>query len=142
MNYTLAKAEYDINTKISTTIIKTDIGEFVGTSFCQEEDREYESQYFGCMIAEWKAVRKYCKAKRSIVMAQISSLQRFMARMSETKSYDKDAFWTKIYSHTLEEYYTELNKWEQNIHNINVAIILEIKKRDAGLAKLYGGNKE
>ena len=137
MKYTLAKADYNKDTKISTVVIKTDIGEFAGESKCHDEDLPFESQYFGCQIAEWKAIRKYCKVKRQIIKGQIAALQRFMHRMTETKGYNASDFWTQIYCHTVDEYFTELSLWENNIEHANTAIVTSIESRDVGLKKMY-----
>ena len=137
MKYTLAKADYNKDTKISTVVIKTDIGEFVGESKCHDEDLPFESQYFGCQIAEWKAIRKYCKVKRQIIKGQIAALQRFVHRMTETKRYNASDFWTQIYCHTVDEYFAELSLWESNIEHANTAIVTSIESRDVGLKKMY-----
>lgn len=137
MKYTLAKADYNKDTKISTVVIKTDIGEFVGESKCHDEDLPFESQYFGCQIAEWKAIRKYCKAKRLIITKQLDALLRFKSRMRETRGYDSSEFWVKIYTQTFDEYTSELLLWENNIERANTAIVTSIESRDAGLKKMY-----
>ena len=143
MKYTLAKADYNKDTKISTVVIKTDIGEFVGESKCHDEDLPFESQYFGCQIAEWKAIRKYCKAKRLIITKQMEALLRFKSRMRETRGYDSSEFWVKIYTQTFDEYMSELLLWESNIERANTAIVTSIESRDVGLKKMYKelGNK-
>lgn len=137
MKYTLAKADYNKDTKISTVVIKTDIGEFMGESKCHDEDLPFESQYFGCQIAEWKAIRKYCKAKRQIIAKQMEALLRFKSRMCETKGYNGSEFWTKIYAQTFDEYQSELFLWESNIERANTAIVTSIESRDVGLKKMY-----
>lgn len=137
MKYTLAKADYNKDTKISIVVIKTDIGEFVGESKCHDEDLPFESQYFGCQIAEWKAIRKYCKAKRQIIAKQMEALLRFKSRMCETKKYNSSEFWTKIYTQTFDEYQSELLLWESNIEHANTAIVTSIESRDVGLKKMY-----
>lgn len=137
MKYTLAKADYNKDTKISTVVIKTDIGEFIGESKCHDEDLPFESQYFGCQIAEWKAIRKYCKAKRLIIAKQLDALLRFKSRMRETRGYDGSEFWIKIYTQTFDEYQSELLLWANNIERANTAIVTSIESRDVGLKKMY-----
>ena len=75
--------------------IGTDMGQFTGLSKCREEDWGYESQYFGYELAEIKAEIDYARAKRKFYEAQMSALTQFWREMSQTRTYDMDAYWVK-----------------------------------------------
>lgn len=77
MKYKITRGEYDKNTGISTVTIDTKIGTFTGTSKIRKEDLPFESIYFGCQIAEMKAVIKMLKKQKSILSIEKETLERF-----------------------------------------------------------------
>ena len=58
-NIKLSLGEFDPTTGISMTKIETKIGTFVGTAYLQDKDKNNSSRFFGCQLAEYKAIRKY-----------------------------------------------------------------------------------
>ena len=133
MNYTLINAEYNPDTKISTVTIGTDIGPFTAVSICRKEDLPNESKYFGCQVAEWKALRQYAKAKLQLSKARISSLCSYWRVMSETRNYNIDAYWVKKLRDQIDAETKVKDLWEKRICDINAVIVTSIATRDAGL---------
>ena len=130
MNYTLLHADYNPDTKISTVTIGTDLGHFTATSLCHKEDLSYESKFFGCQIAEWKAIRKYCKAKRRLASERYEALVAFKALMEGTRNYDAHCYWAQKLRAQIGNAKIEVTKWEQCIRNANIAIVTGIEERD------------
>lgn len=93
MKHNLIETKYIDNTYYTT--IGTELGQFTGSVFCRPEDREMKSDYFGWTLAEIKAEIKYTKAKRREVLAKKEALTRFLREMSQTRTYDPNAFWVK-----------------------------------------------
>ena len=62
--YHIVNAEYNENTGFSLIKISTPIGSFFGDARLNPEDKEagYDSRFFGCQLAELRAVIKYYKA--------------------------------------------------------------------------------
>ena len=56
-------SNFDKNTGVSYTIMRTELGNFLGIAHLQDEDKEYASTYFGCRISELKAMRDYYRTK-------------------------------------------------------------------------------
>lgn len=75
--------------------IGTDLGQFSGTVLCQPENYEYESKYFGFELAEIKATLKWMSAKQAHWDARLKALTTFWRQMSQTRSYEADAYWVK-----------------------------------------------
>lgn len=128
MNYTLINAEHDFNTHISTATISTDIGLFTATSRCHKEDIPYESKYFGCRLAEWKALRMHAKAKRREALAAMNALMSFAVRMGYTRNYKPTDYYVKQLWHEIEVARSRVEKWERDIANIDMVINSEIIK--------------
>ena len=62
--YKILSSQYAPDIGASSVHIMTDLGEFSGLAKLHPEDRNYESSYTGCHIAELRARRKYWIALR------------------------------------------------------------------------------
>ena len=72
--YKLLSAEFDKKTGVSTVVIDTDYGKFVGTAKLHPDDKEFASNYTGCYLAELRANRKYIKAQKENIETQYKIL--------------------------------------------------------------------
>ena len=136
LNYTLIKAEHDFDTHVSTTVISTDIGLFSATSFCQKPDRKYESKYFGCRIAEWKAIRNYARTKRALAKAEVNALEKYANRMSHTRNFKETDYYNKLLNKEIAVAKEAVAKWEREIVMIGEVIKEEIAERDKSMAEV------
>ena len=71
----LIYSNFDEDTGISRVIIRTDLGDFEGSSKLHEEDRKISSHFAGCQYAEMRAIIKYMKTKIKIIKIQIKELE-------------------------------------------------------------------
>ena len=95
--------------------IGTDMGQFTGVAECREEDWDRESQYFGFELAEMKAEIEYARAKRKYYDAQLKALTKFWKNMSDTRSYDIDAFWVKKMRVAVDEVDNKKKFWADRV---------------------------
>ena len=95
--YHIATAEYNEDTGFSLIEISTPIGSFFGDARLNPEDKEagYDSRFFGCQLAELRAVIKYYKALVRIEKEIYKREVNFLNTLRQAKEYDNDAFYAK-----------------------------------------------
>lgn len=71
----LLNSYYDEMDGISEATIQTDLGNFIGYAFLNEEDRDKASTYLGCEIAEARAIINYKRQKLYRVNVEIELLK-------------------------------------------------------------------
>ena len=95
--YHITNAEYNVDTGFSLIEISTSIGSFFGYACLNPEDRKagYDSRFFGCQLAELRAVIKYYKALVRIEKEVYKREINFLNTLRQAKEYDDDAFYAK-----------------------------------------------
>lgn len=95
--YHITKAEYNEDTGFSLVEISTPIGSFFGDARLNPEDKEagYDSRFFGCQLAELRAVIKYYKALVRIEKEVYKRELNFLNTFRQAKEYDDGAFYAK-----------------------------------------------
>lgn len=95
--YHIANAEYNEDTGFSLIEISTPIGSFFGDARLNPEDKEagYDSRFFGCQLAELRAVIKYYKVLVRIEREIYKRETNFLNTLRQAKEYDDDAFYAK-----------------------------------------------
>ena len=68
-------SNFNKETGISTTVILTDLGHFLGIARLHPDDKETASRYAGCRYAEMRATTKYIKAKKKAIQEEIKLLK-------------------------------------------------------------------
>lgn len=106
----LKSAEYDMNTGISTAIIKTELGTFTGTTKLHEEDKDIVSNFAGCEYAEMRAIIKYAKAKIQEQRIKVKTLENAKLTIEQLKGYEKNSPESR---QIRKLYFIELNKLNQ-----------------------------
>ncbi len=106
----LKSAEYDVNTGISTAIIKTELGTFTGTTKLHEEDKDIVSNFAGCEYAEMRAIIKYAKAKIQEQRIKVKTLENAKLTIEQLKGYEKNSPESR---QIRKLYFIELNKLNQ-----------------------------
>ena len=101
------------NPHLYNVVIGTDMGQFSGSVECRTEDFDHESRYFGYELAEIKALIKYARAKAKHYDALWHDLSNFWREMSQTRTYNRDAFWVKKISRRIDEYYDKAREWKE-----------------------------
>ena len=92
MKNKLIHSDYNRTTGISTVIIENKYGVFRGEAFLHPEDKKYESNYFGCQIAEARCMIKTRKAQIEDLNFQIKTLKNFENVLKNSKYYNPDSF--------------------------------------------------
>jgi len=89
--YNVKYSDYNSVSKTSYVIITTYLGEFTGTAKLHEEDKDIESRFFGCEIAEMRAGLKFLKAQKKILKNEYQTLYRLNEKLNKMKDYNKDS---------------------------------------------------
>lgn len=127
---------------IYVVTIGTDMGEFTGRVVCQPADYEHELKFFGYELAEMKAEIQYARAKRKFYNAQLSALTEFWRNMSNTRSYDLDAFWVKKMRETVDNIKHKFEFWTDRVQSLKAIYYERIKDFDATKKKIKICKKE
>lgn len=83
----LLVANFDKEDGTSYVKIDTDCGHFEGFAFLHPEDKDIESTYLGCEIAEYRATIEYFKYKKHIVNIEIQELFRARKELKKTNTF-------------------------------------------------------
>lgn len=133
--HTLIKTLCDSNKHSYLITIGTDMGQFTGEVYCQMQDWDHESKYFGFELAEIKAEIEYAKAKRNHYEAQLKALTEFWRNMAQTRTYDIDAFWVKKMREKVSKIEIERQHWVEVIKDLKRAYYMKITTFDSLNAK-------
>ena len=114
--------------------IGTDMGQFTGSVYCQMQDWDYESRYFGLELAEIKAEIEYARAKRRYYDAQLKALTEFWRNMAQTRTYDIDAFWVKKMRNKVDDIEVIKEFWTNRIKTLKEIYHTKILDFDAAVA--------
>ena len=137
MKHTLIHAGPSVNDPfLFNVVIGTDLGEFSGTVRCREEDQGSVSTYFGLELAEMKAEIAYLRAKKRDLKAQRKALVDFWYDMSDTRTYEKDAFWVKKIIMRITKLDKQITAASQAISIMKEVYHQKIVTRDASVQKM------
>ena len=101
-NLKVINSAFDETTRISTTTILTDIGQFTGIAKLHPDDAQYASRYAGCRYAEIRATIKYLKAKKTMMRTQIKELYRLLNQIKSRKDRNSIEEVVNIYKNQIE----------------------------------------
>lgn len=135
MKHTLIETLHDADQHAYVVTIGTDMGQFTGAAQCHEEDYGNESRYFGFELAEIKAEIEYARAQRNHWNTRAKALAEFWKEMSQTRTYDIDAFWVKKMRIALDNAMHKRQYWVERIKFIQAAYYEKIKNFDIANAK-------
>ena len=82
----LIKSNYDKQCGMSYVKIETDIGVFEGYAFLDPEDKDTESKFFGCRLANYRAEIKYLEERIFRLNLELNELYLVMKNMPMMKS--------------------------------------------------------
>lgn len=102
----------------SIAIISTDLGMFHGIARIHEEDRDVESEFIGCHIAESKAYIKYLKEKIKILNIKIKALKDFEKMIKNLKEYKPHLRENRKLRRMIHELEREKSIWKKAIETI------------------------
>lgn len=130
MKHTLIETLHDADQHAYVVTIGTDMGQFTGAVLCREEDYDNESRYFGFELAEIKAEIEYARAQRNYWDARVKALREFWKDMSQTRTYNIDAFWVKKMRITLDDAMHKRMYWADQVQVLKTAYYEKIKSFD------------
>lgn len=90
-NYKLKYSNFNTITKSSYVIISTYLGDFDGSCKLHQEDEDIQSNYFGCQIAEMRAILKFLKLQKLILKNNYSTLENFNNDLIKMNDYNKNS---------------------------------------------------
>ena len=128
---TLIKNEISADGRFYNVIIGTDMGQFSGTVEIRPEDESCRSNYFGWELAEIKAQIQYARANKKYYSAQLKALTVFLRNMSETRTYDTDAFWVKKMREEIKVIDSLVTFWQSQIDYLKESYHLKITTFDS-----------
>lgn len=111
--------------------IGTDMGQFKGAVECREEDRDYESKYFGFELAEIKAETEYARAKKRYYNAELRALTEFWRDMMTTRNYDQNAFWVKKIRARVDDIESKRRFWADRVKYLKECYHLKVTTFDS-----------
>lgn len=86
MKYKIKHSYYDKNTGCSEVAIECKYGRFMGFAYLNPKDKEYESTFFGCAIAENRAYVEALKYRVHLLEVEIQTLTR-LEKLYESANY-------------------------------------------------------
>ena len=135
-NIKLSLGEFDPTTGISMTKIETKIGTFVGTAYLQDKDKNNSSRFFGCQLAEYKAIRNYYIALIKRLKLEARGMKQICDAIdSSIKVTDKNDLRpaAKIAKRNYNKKLCEITKLENYIKSISNIMSTLIEARDENI---------
>lgn len=125
VKYSIVASGYNNSKGLSTVIIKTKLGEYTGAAKLHPEDKDYESRFTGCEIAEARAYVKYLKDEIAIAKIEYETLlnleKNFTKSTQPELKYDKG-------------FYKAVNRISKNTQSACYDLY-KLKKRKAAVEK-------
>ena len=132
----LIYSNFDEDTGISRVIIRTDLGDFEGSSKLHEEDKKISSHFAGCQYAEMRATIKYMKTKIKIIKIQIKELEDFQKSLSLRNDYNHYS----VENYKMRRRIYMLNKqvkdWQERAQSLNKKMLSMMEKREYLIEKI------
>ena len=128
--FKLIMSNYDVKSGISYVKIKTNIGNFEGYAFLNSEDKDTESKYFGCRLANYRAIINYFEEKIFRLNLEIMELHLIMKNMPMMKKgYD-------FLKNRISKKEKIRDDYKKEIKDIKEYIKISIEERDKILEKI------
>lgn len=142
MKIKIKNSNYDKETGISTIVILTDCGEFKGKAVLHEEDRDIESSFAGCQIAEMRAIVKYFKYRVKVTKIKIEGLINYEKTLKNRKDYNKHSIENRKLRRYIKELENEKNNWEERARSLKNNVYESMKAREKMVRKMMKEKSE
>lgn len=136
MKIKIIKSDFDRKTGISTVIIQTNLGKFIGLSKLHEEDKPYESSFAGCQYAEMRAIIKYMKARIQKISNEIIGLEKGIKMLMNLKDYNKDSLENRKLRKQLYIMKQEKKDWEERLKSLSDRLYKKMNERVAFIKRI------
>lgn len=118
MKWKLKYAYFNEESGESFVIISTNLGNFDGSCKLHDEDKDIQSKFFGCRIAEMRAVAKYGKEKIKLLKNKVNTLKNLISELEKMNGYDKNSVEARFIRKQYFILQERLNRWNQNLINL------------------------
>lgn len=136
MKYKLKNSNYNEETGVSMVEISTRYGNFSAT-VQMRADEEYPSKYFGCKLAEIKALKKAEKMRLRELRAELKGLQDFFAEMMDTRTFNGYSFPMLKLGEKMVGLRQDIDVCKYNIRQLGKNYHDLIVSRDAEMEKMH-----
>lgn len=136
LKYKLVSSDFQPATHVSIVTINTDAGRFTGVAKCSKKDYEWESNYFGCELAEIRAGIKYMKAKLREARAKKKVMQDYYNIVSGMTSFNSQSPEMSKARRVLHECDEEIADWKKIIKSAYETIDIKVALREKTMKKL------
>lgn len=128
----------DFSSGISKVTIGTEIGEFTGTASLQENDKDYPSEFFGCGLAETKAMRAYYIALIKRLKLEAKGMKQICdaidTSIKVTNNHEINCA-AKIAKRNFNKKLAQIEEIKRTVESISAYIQYSIKERDKFIEK-------
>lgn len=136
MKYKLKNSNYNEETGVSMVEISTRYGNFSAT-VQMRADEEYPSKYFGCKLAEIKALKKAEKMRLRELRAELKGLQDFFVEMMDTRTFNGYSFPMLKLGEKMVRLRQDIDVCKYNIRQLGKNYHDLIVSRDAEMEKMH-----
>jgi pantothenate synthetase len=134
-------ANYDKTSGVSIVTIITELGEFTGVSRLHEDDKENASSFFGCEIAEMRALIAYSKRNQLITSHQYKAIKDMYKNLEQMKDFNKESVEARKIRRKLYELSEEWRQWKDNVKSLEANIAAKCVARDAMMKNIHKRGK-
>ena len=122
MKYKLIDSSFNKKNGVSHVKIKTKLGIFEGTAKRHQEDMDIQSSFFGCKLAELRAIKKcFLKNKKEIKNKQLF-LENLISNLQLLKNYNHNSVETRFIRKQYFILQKELQKIDKEILFLDIQI--------------------
>lgn len=130
------ESNYDKESGISMVKIATECGFFYGYAFLGPEDKEYESEFLGCEIAEMRAISDYYKRKVHFLKTRLLTLYDIARDIRHNPQFDSEHFEYQIIQKRIKQNEEQKKLYKEYISDIKEAIEYKLDARIELVEKL------
>ena len=130
------ESNYDKESGISCVKIATECGIFYGYALLNPEDKEYESEFLGCEIAEMRAISDYYKRKVHFLKTRLVTLQELARDIRNNPQFDSEHFEYELIQKRIKQNEEQKKIYKEYISDIKEAIEYKLDARVELVEKL------
>lgn len=115
----LIQSNYDKESGCAYVKIATDLGHFSGLAWLNlDEDKEIESEFFGCDLAEARAMTYYYERKKELLGHKLDALYRFRTDLKRNPQYNSESFEVEILNKRISQMENQNRLYKIEIANL------------------------
>ena len=129
MKYKLINSYYNKENGVSYSVIQTDKGIFSASSLLREEDKDVESSFLGCELAEKKAQIKYLQTENRELLYAIHILENLEKELKCIKGYNPHSLEARRLRRKIYELKDIHKEQKENIQNIKENVLKDTEAK-------------